>query len=43
MKMKIIRIPPLLTWHVCQIVVDCLSPIVIACVFKPIYGTLVVK
>jgi hypothetical protein len=28
------KVPPPLTWHICQIVVDCLSLIVIACVLN---------
>jgi hypothetical protein len=28
------RIPPTITWHICQTIVDCLSPIVITCVLK---------
>jgi hypothetical protein len=26
------RVPPPLTWHICQIVVNCLSPIITTCV-----------
>jgi hypothetical protein len=28
------KVPPPWTWHICQIVVDCLSPIVIYCVLN---------
>jgi len=30
--------PPLLTWHIFQIVVDCLSPIVSTCVLNQLCG-----
>jgi hypothetical protein len=32
------RVPPPLTWHISQIVVDCLSPIVSTCVFNQSHG-----
>jgi len=32
------RMPPLLTWHIFQIIVDCLSPIVSTCVFNQSCG-----
>ncbi len=32
------RVPPLLKWHICQIVVDYLSPIVITCVLNQSKG-----
>jgi hypothetical protein len=28
------RIPPLLTWHICRIIVDSLGPIVFACILN---------
>ncbi len=33
-----IRVPPPLTWHICQIVVDYFSPIIIACVLNQFKG-----
>jgi hypothetical protein len=30
--------PPPLTWHIFKIIVDCLSPIVYACVFNQSHG-----
>ncbi len=32
------QIPPPLTWHICQIIVDCLFLIVIACVMNLFHG-----
>jgi hypothetical protein len=32
------RVPPPLTWQLCQIIVDCLSPIVFACIFNQSRG-----
>ncbi len=32
------QMPPLLTWHIFQIVVDCLSPIVFAYVLNQSHG-----
>ncbi len=31
-------IPPPLTWHICQIVVDCLTPVVTTCVLNQSRG-----
>jgi hypothetical protein len=32
------KVPPFLTWHICEIVVDCFSLIVIACVLNHYWG-----
>jgi hypothetical protein len=32
------QMPPPLTWHISQIVVDCLSPIVSTCVINQSHG-----
>jgi len=32
------QVPPPLTWQLCQIIVDCLSPIVFACIFNQSHG-----
>jgi hypothetical protein len=34
--------PPIITWHICQIIVDCLSPVVINYVSKLVQRLLVV-
>jgi len=37
--MKVVnQVPPPFTWHICQIIIDCFSLIVIACVLNQSHG-----